>query len=84
MIKTIQVFIILIVVSLSLYSATNKVYEVLSNKCTGCSDCIDVCPKDAIKMSRGKAVIDPELCGGGCPFCNYICSFGAVRYGERR
>ncbi len=83
MIKSIQAGIIIFFVSLSLYSASNKIYEVLSYRCVGCTDCIEVCPKDCIVMSRGKAVIDTDLCNG-CGICNYICSFGAVRYGERR
>ena len=57
-------------------------YEVLSYKCVGCADCIDVCIKDAITIKRGKAVIDPEVCIG-CRQCVYICSFFAIRAYDR-
>ena len=31
-------------------------------KCTGCEDCVEVCPPQAIEMEDGKAVIDERLC----------------------
>ncbi|MFC1476467.1 4Fe-4S binding protein [Fibrobacterota bacterium] len=72
------VFTIILFLTLAIYSASKKKYEVLSYKCVGCADCIDICPKDAITIKRGKAVIDPEECIG-CSQCVYMCSFFAVR-----
>ena len=72
------VFTIILFLTLAIYSASKKKFEVLSYKCVGCEDCIDVCPKDAISIKRGKAVIDPEVCIG-CRQCVYMCSFFAVR-----
>lgn len=82
MINKIIVFLTIITLSFGLYSASNKKSEVLFNKCVGCTDCLKVCPKDAISIVKGKAVIDLELCIG-CRKCFYICSFGAIRSGVR-
>jgi heterodisulfide reductase subunit A len=41
-------------------------------KCTGCGECLKVCPSFAITLEDGKAVIDPLLCigcGGCIPEC---------------
>lgn len=76
------VFTIVLFLTLAIYSASKKKFEVLLNKCVGCAECIDVCPTDAITLKRGKAVIDPEKCTG-CNQCIYICSFYAIRaYGS--
>lgn len=72
------VFALILFLTICIYSASKKKYEVLSYKCVGCADCIDVCPKDAITLKRGKAVIDPQKCIG-CSQCVYICSFFALR-----
>ncbi len=78
MARIIGVFTLILFLTIGIYSASKKKYEVLSYKCVGCADCIDVCPKDAITLKRGKAVIDPQKCIG-CSQCVYICSFFALR-----
>ncbi|HSA32549.1 MAG TPA: 4Fe-4S binding protein [bacterium] len=45
-------------------------------KCSGCRECIPVCPTKAITLRMGKAVIDPEKCIG-CGLCATACAFGA-------
>lgn len=35
---------------------------VLKEKCTGCGDCVKICPVEAIKLKSGLAVIDNEEC----------------------
>ncbi|HOW52896.1 MAG TPA: 4Fe-4S binding protein [bacterium] len=45
-------------------------------KCTGCRECIPVCPVKAISLTMGQAVIDPEKCID-CGLCAKACSFGA-------
>lgn len=80
--RTVQICIVILFLTIVLYSASKNKYEILSNKCVGCADCIDVCPKDAITIIRGKAVIDSEKCIG-CGQCLYICSFYAIRVYER-
>jgi len=40
--------------------------------CTGCGDCVKICPQDAIKMVDGKAVVNEDCidcgqCVDECP-----------------
>ena len=72
------IFTLVFLLTIAIYSASKKKFEVLSYKCVGCADCVDICPKDAITIKRGKAVIDSEECIG-CSQCVYICSYFAVR-----
>jgi ferredoxin len=51
---------------------------VTSSKCTGCTECVAVCPVSAIEKVREKAIIDPNKCVG-CGQCVAICSWGAVK-----
>ena len=56
------------------------------DKCTGCGECISVCPFVAIKKSSdGKGVIKCDLCmdrlkEGEDPACVENCPTGAIRY----
>ena len=47
--------------------------EIDEDACTGCGDCVTVCPTDALALAGGKAVMaHPELCiyDGECePVC---------------
>jgi ferredoxin len=45
--------------------------------CTGCQECCDNCPAEAISMVDGKAVIDPEACAE-CGACVDVCPVGAI------
>lgn len=45
--------------------------------CTGCGDCVGVCPVDAIQMEDGKAIIDPEACID-CGVCDPECPVNAI------
>jgi formate hydrogenlyase subunit 6/NADH:ubiquinone oxidoreductase subunit I len=46
--------------------------------CTGCGDCIDICPTQALSQVEGKAtVIRPEACNY-CAVCEDICPTGAI------
>ncbi len=76
--RTITVGLFLVLFITGIYSAARQKFTVFSNHCVGCMDCIKVCPKDAIHIVRGKAVIDAEKCIG-CKICYYICSFGAIK-----
>lgn len=78
MIRVISLGIFVILLTLGIYSASQKKCDVLSYKCVGCGDCVKLCPKDAIELKRGKAVIDPDMCIG-CRQCLYVCSFNAIR-----
>ena len=47
--------------------------------CTGCGDCIEGCPVEAISMINEKAAIDMEECIR-CAICHDICPEEAVRH----
>jgi ferredoxin len=45
--------------------------KVDKEKCTGCGDCVDVCPVEAISVEKGKVVINEECveCGACVSTC---------------
>jgi Fe-S-cluster-containing hydrogenase component 2 len=48
------------------------------DKCTGCGDCLEVCPEEgAIALQEEKAIINRELCTS-CAACMPACSEGAI------
>ena len=48
------------------------------DKCTGCGDCLEVCPEEgAIVLQEDKAIINRELCTS-CAACLPACSEGAI------
>ena len=46
-------------------------------RCTGCGECVEVCPTDAIRLERGMAVIDQAECTE-CEVCLGACPEGAI------
>jgi len=50
---------------------------VVPEKCTGCLECIEACPIEAIEFEAGKAVIDVETCDGD-GICIPVCPEGAI------
>ncbi len=46
-------------------------------RCTGCGNCTDVCPTEAIRIEDGKAVITMECVD--CGACPRVCPEGAIR-----
>ena len=46
-------------------------------KCTGCGECVDSCPLEAISMKDDKAQVDLDTCGG-CGACVDVCAVGAI------
>ena len=61
----------------------SKMFEV-SNMCRGCvaHPCKEVCPKGAIKIVKGKSVIDQEKCIK-CGKCKSVCPYDAISKKER-
>lgn len=60
-----------------------KGYEV-SNMCKGClaHPCMEVCPRGAISMVKGRSYIDPEKCIK-CGKCKSACPYDAIAKKER-
>ncbi len=58
-------------------STGGTVYTIVSSNCVGCGACPSSCPKNAISMEDGKAVIDASLCVG-CGKCVSACNFEAI------
>jgi NAD-dependent dihydropyrimidine dehydrogenase PreA subunit len=46
-------------------------------KCTGCGNCVDVCPQQAITINNDVAVVNEELCVE-CGTCVSICPVNAI------
>ena len=45
-------------------------------KCTGCEDCVDVCPVEALSIENDKAVVNDECID--CGVCIDECPSGAL------
>jgi ferredoxin len=46
--------------------------------CTGCGDCVAVCPTDALALAGDMAIlVDPAACNY-CGECERICPTGAI------
>lgn len=46
--------------------------------CTGCGDCVEVCPTEALTMRDNVAVVaQPEACNY-CAYCEPICPVYAI------
>jgi len=45
--------------------------------CTGCGECVQNCPNDAISLFRGQARIDNDRCDS-CLVCRDVCPQGAI------
>jgi len=53
-----------------------------ADKCTGCGECVDVCPVEVYEMQDGKsAPVNAEECLG-CDSCVEVCEAGAITVEE--
>jgi len=56
-----------------------SVPELDQEKCTGCGDCVEQCPVNAVELIADKAAITrPEACNY-CTECETLCPSGAIR-----
>ncbi len=46
-------------------------------KCSGCGECVEACPLDAIEIQENKALVDQETCGD-CGACVDVCPTEAI------
>src|SRR3990172_654827 len=57
--------------------AEKNVVVIIRDKCTGCTQCVAVCPVSALEMKDGIAVVDPALCTA-CGECVLVCPAEAM------
>jgi len=50
--------------------------SIRKDRCTGCGQCVEACPLDAISLIENRSVTDPDKCVL-CGRCVYICTTGA-------
>ncbi|NQT13247.1 MAG: 4Fe-4S binding protein [Planctomycetes bacterium] len=46
-------------------------------KCTGCGDCVDECPSEAIEVKDEIATVNQDDCAD-CGMCIDVCESGAI------
>ena len=56
---------------------TRKYPNIDVDLCVGCGNCVDICPKGAIKLVNSVATISLDQCKG-CRICVNACSVGAI------
>ncbi|MFC1874803.1 4Fe-4S binding protein [Chloroflexota bacterium] len=54
------------------------VFKIDRSECNRCGSCIEVCPKRAITMHSGSAIINEDLCNQ-CGACADVCPADAIR-----
>jgi len=58
-------------------------WKLVPDSCTGCGICVDVCPSDALEMTREMPYSEPRpgRCDG-CMTCVNECPFDAIEVNE--
>ncbi|MBT3168870.1 MAG: 4Fe-4S binding protein [Candidatus Cloacimonetes bacterium] len=72
-----NLIVILLVIISTLFAVANWKIIVDKSECVGCSDCVKVCPVDAIQIIDGKAIINVEECIS-CEICVKSCTYDAI------
>lgn len=56
--------------------------KVDAEKCTGCGECVDICPDDVYELQDEKSVVvNPEDCAD-CESCLEVCEHEAITITE--
>ncbi len=50
-------------------------------KCTGCGDCVEACPSNAVQLKEEKAEVGADDCID-CGACVDACTNGAMKMGD--
>ncbi len=66
------------VVPRDLIMATYFLRTTDEDKCSGCGECVDICPIDAVKMEDDIPLVDLDWCIG-CGVCSKKCSNDAIK-----
>jgi NAD-dependent dihydropyrimidine dehydrogenase PreA subunit len=56
--------------------------EVDAEKCTGCGECVDICPVDVYELQNEKSVVVEEEDCLGCESCLEVCEQKAITVSE--
>ena len=66
----------------TIYEYLALIPEVIVGRCTGCLECVGICPAGAAKKRDGKAWLDQTVCIH-CLCCHEVCRFEAIRVQKR-
>jgi len=76
MLKKGMLVLVLVLVAVAMAAGGTR-YWVEPDKCSGCGDCLVVCPVAAISIVAGSSHINPDACIG-CGLCQGVCTFDAI------
>jgi len=66
----------------SMVAKSNFIASLEEEACSGCSDCVERCPMDALTMEGDVVALDLKRCIG-CGLCVSVCPSGALRLEPR-
>ena len=55
-----------------------KKYPSMNNNCTACKECVQICPRKAIKIEGNRAKVDYSKCIQ-CYCCHEVCTYNAIK-----